>query len=190
MSCSRETPVGTPRCMPARSSLLALVVRLSPSLFACRPRCSLVALAGRPSQFAPRRFSLAGRPSQFAPRSFPLAPQCPSSPDLKKFTTYCSTAKSILAGILSEFVQMLRRVCFHTSSFCGKFAGWITTSEVMEWQYDFADLWVHPLCQSMKWYVPGRISGTSPDAQFLKAMAFQETTVMKSKNHNIRIIWQ
>ena len=78
MSCSRETPVGTPRCMPARSSLLALVVRLSPSLFACRPRCSLVALAGRPSQFAPRRFSLAGRPSQFAPRSFPLAPQCPS----------------------------------------------------------------------------------------------------------------
>ena len=78
MSCSRETPVGIPRCMPARSSLLALVVRLSPSLFACRPRCSLVALAGRPSQFAPRRFSLAGRPSQFAPRSFPLAPQCPS----------------------------------------------------------------------------------------------------------------
>ena len=54
-----------PRCMPARSSLLA-------------PRCSLVALAGRPSEFAPRSFSLAGRPSQFAPHSFSLAPQCPS----------------------------------------------------------------------------------------------------------------
>ena len=56
---------GTPRCMPARSSLVALA-------------CSLVALAGRPSQFAPRSFPLAGRPSQFAPRSFSLAPQCPS----------------------------------------------------------------------------------------------------------------
>ena len=52
--------------------------RFSPSLSTCRPRCSLVALAGRPSQFAPRSFSFAGRPSQFAPRSFPLAPQCPS----------------------------------------------------------------------------------------------------------------
>ena len=42
--------------------------RFSPSLFACRPRCSLVALAGRPSQFAPRSFS-----SLVAPRSSPLA---------------------------------------------------------------------------------------------------------------------
>ena len=73
MSCSRETPVGTPRCMPARSSLLALVVRLSPSLFACRPRLFACRprrspLAVRPSQFSPRWSPLAVRPSQFFPR--------------------------------------------------------------------------------------------------------------------------
>ena len=109
MSCSRETPVGTPRCMPARSSLLALVVRLSPSLFACRPRCSLVALAGRPSQFAPRRFSLAGRPSQFAPRSFPLAPQCPSRNSiLNHHDSGWLAARQIQAGILLAYLCHLQ----------------------------------------------------------------------------------
>ena len=57
---------GTPRCMPARSSLLALVVRFSPSLFACRPRRSPLAVC--PSQFFPRWSPLAVRPSQFFPR--------------------------------------------------------------------------------------------------------------------------
>ena len=49
--------------------------RFSPSLFACRPRCSLVALAVRlsPSQVAPRSLPLAVFPSLVAPRSSPLA---------------------------------------------------------------------------------------------------------------------
>ena len=52
-------------CRP-RCSLVALAVRLSPSLFAGRPRRSPLAVC--PSQFSPRWSPLAGRPSQFFPR--------------------------------------------------------------------------------------------------------------------------
>ena len=73
--------------------------RLSPSLFTCRPRCSLVALAGRPSQFAPRSFSLAGRPSQFAPRSFSLAPQCPSRNSIRPDYFAATRSRSLFLTI-------------------------------------------------------------------------------------------
>ena len=45
--------------------------RFSPSLFACRPRRSPLAVC--PSQFSPRWSPLAVRPSQFFPRWSPLA---------------------------------------------------------------------------------------------------------------------